>query len=242
MPGRIAPPALLPGLIGGALAICLIAAATPPAAAAQTGTVEVSGSSSRLVPNDLAKLSFAVSEDRSTARAALDATSARIRAVIRRVRAAGNVAARDVNTRRISVRRLALRDAEGRLREVVYRATQGIEVVLRDVRRVSAAIAAGVRAGATNVSGPRFSVADPDPVYDRVLAAAFDRAREKAEVLAARAGRTLGQVISISESGGVTLAGGAPAGGEAGSTGGGPPVNPGRSRVRATVRVVFELH
>jgi uncharacterized protein YggE len=241
MRGLNAPPRRLTPILSFTLAASLIIALAPATATAQTGTVAVSGSSSRLVPNDLAELTFVVSKDRDTARAALDALAPRARAVIRRVRAAGDVARSDVRTLAINVRRVVIRDSEGRRQRVFYRASEAIGVVIRDVRRVSAAIGAGVEAGATSVRGPRFSVAEPDAVYDRVLAAAFDRAREKAEVLAERAGRTLGQVISISEEGGVTRLGGTATGGGEGAAADGPPVNPGRSRVRAVVRVVFEL-
>lgn len=227
---------LLAGLVASALL------ASP--AGAQARTVAATGSESRFVPNDAAEATFRVSLDRRSAREALAATSRRLRAVVGGIRRAGDIAGADLRTGAISVRRIRIRDESGRLVRIVYRASQSVHVVIRAVGRVGAVVRAGIAAGATNLSGPRFFVSDPDAVYDRALARAFDRARRKAQILAARAGSELGEVISISERGGVSNVGG---GGQPQSDTGGapgaaaPPVRPGRSRVTATVRVVFEL-
>jgi uncharacterized protein YggE len=196
------------------------------------------------VANDAAEAGFRVSLDRRTPRQALAITSRRLRSVINRVRRAGEIPRRDVRTGSISVRKVRLRDDSGAVVRVLFRATQSVVVVIRNIRLTGEAIVAGVAAGATGVRGPRFFVSDPDAVYDRALELAFDRARRKAQTLAARAGHQLGGVVSISERGGVSspLGGAAPAP-DAGTAPGAaaPPVSPGRSRVTATVRVVFEL-
>jgi uncharacterized protein YggE len=237
-------PHKLSGLPIVLLAALLAVAIAAPSAAAQTRTVAVSGAESRFVPNDAAEAGFRVSLDRPTPRQALAVTSRRLRSVINRVRRAGSIARQDVRTGSISVRRVRIRDDSGAVIRVLFRATQGVAVVIRNIRRAGEVIRAGVAAGATGVSGPRFFVSDPDAVYDRALGLAFDRARRKAQTLAARAGRQLGEVVSITERGGIS---GAPRGGalapDAGTAPGAaePPISPGRSRVTATVRVVFEL-
>jgi uncharacterized protein YggE len=228
--------------LAAALIVALLAL-VPASAAAQTATVTVSGSEARLVPNDAARVSLAVVKDRRTARAALNATTARIRAVIRRVRAAGGLAGADLTTGPVSVSKRVLAAPDGAARRVVYRARQSVTAIVRRVRRTGAVIAAGVRAGATAVRGPEYFVSDSEAVYRNALLAAFDAAREKATALARQAGRELGPVVSIEERGGVRVV---PFRGEGDSGAGAPgqaapPVRPGKSRVRALVRVVFEL-
>ena len=113
-----------------------------------------------------------------------------------------------------------------------------------------------IAAGATGTRGPTFFVGSlRRRLQHRSCRAAFDQARERATALAARAGATLGQVISIAEDGEVTPVfsedtakaspgcGSAPVAKRPRTTActGSPPVKPGRSSVSATVHVVFEL-
>jgi uncharacterized protein YggE len=60
-------------------------------------------------------------------------------------------------------------------------------------------IDAAVAAGANTVYGPSLSSGDAEQLYRDALKEAVDDARERAEILAAAAGRQLGRVISMSE-------------------------------------------
>jgi uncharacterized protein len=151
------------------------------------------------------------------------------------------VADRDLRTRGVSVERR--RDRRGR-RLPGYIARSGVTAILRDVTRAGAAIDAAVAAGAASVSGPSFFIDDPRAVLRRALVAAFRDARNKAAELAAEAGLTLGQAISIRESTFVPAEFDFP---DLESGGGGSeeraepaPTEPGRTRVFGTVYVVFE--
>ena len=200
----------------------------------------VSGSSSRLVHNDTARIGINVRSDRSSARKALAATSATMRKVIGRVKAAGRIADRDIATRGISVTHVTIGPPSDR--STVFRARQSISVLIHRVRSTGRVIKAAVGAGATAVGGPRFSVSNPDALYDRALAAAFSNARRKARVLARRAGARLGPALTINEGGGVrSLPVAAPDGAGSGAGKGAPPIRAGRSRVSASVQVTFRL-
>ncbi len=114
---------------------------------------------------------------------------------------------------------------------------------MRDLSDVGPAIDAVIRAGATDVGSVTFFVADSDAVYREVLGEAFDDARAKAELLAARAGLTLGPARVITEGREEEFfvfdeefaSGGAPS-----PDSGPPPIRPGRSRIEAIVSVVFD--
>jgi uncharacterized protein YggE len=222
-----------------ALAAALVACALLPATAgAATGrTVAVTASASVKVPNDTAKVGFGVKRERKTRVAALRATAAGLRRVIAAARAFPGVGAGDVRTGRIDVSPVRKGKA------TVYRATEGIQVTLHEPAKADELIATGLGAGATGVRGPTFSVGDEEEAFAKVLAAAFDKAEERATVLATQAGAKLGQALTIEEGEGAEFIG--PRFDSAAavpvSSGPTPPTKPGTSRVKATVHVIFEL-
>ena len=225
----------------------LFAVAVPALAEAQSADlrrkVSVTGQSSTLVANDAARLTLGVQATRRTAQAALQAASRQMPRVIGATRAAG-VAPADIRTQNISVNKLVLRLKGGRTRNRGYRATQGIGVVVRDIERTGSVVDRAVGAGATRVSGPEFFVSNAARSYRDALGLAFDAAQAEAQVLADRAGARLGAVLSIEETTHTepvpqAAAPSPPA--VAGAPSAPPPVQPGESRLEASVVVVFEL-
>ncbi len=226
------------------LALALV---MPAAAGAVTPTVTVSGDHVELVGNDAATVRFTVSKVRDSGRAALAVTSQRLRAVIRRVQKAGGIDDADIATGRVNVSKFTERDSDGNTVGSRYRASQSVIVTVLAVKRTGAVVDAGVRAGATDVGGPNFFVADSDARYQDALLKAYDEAKEKAEALAKRSGRPLGQALSITEGGGVVYIEGSSNGGAIKDGAFEPvsaaaaPVRSGKSRVRGRVTVIFEL-
>jgi len=217
--------------------IAVVAAALlVPAAATAQGTVAVEGTATQEVQNDAASLGLSVTKERRTRGAALRATSIRLRAVIAAVQTVPGVGAGDITTGQISVRETL------RGKRTIYRASEGVSVILHQPDRAGEVINAAIAAGATGTKGPTFFPSDPDLAYDKALLAAFDRAKAKASALATRAGAVLGPAVSIEEGVDITYAG-SPQAAEptTGTTKKSPPVKPGTSTVTAHVRVVFEL-
>lgn len=213
-----------------ALALFLLA---PSTAAAVDRTVTVSGSATQQVPNDTAGLGFEVAQERRSRAAALRVVSAHLRAVIAAVQEIPGVDPGDLTTGRISVRKVV------RNEQTLYRASEGISVILHQPDRAGEMVSAAVTAGATGTRGPRFFAGDPELAYESTLLAAFDQAKAKASALAARAGATLGPAVSIEEGSEVVPVQGAPTSEDTAKAA--PPVKPGASTVTATVRVVFAL-
>lgn len=214
------------------LALLLLA---PAPVAAQERTIVVKGTATQEVPNDTAGLGFSVSLERRSRAGALRVVSLRLREVIGAVQTIPGVGPGDVTTGRISIRKVF------RGERVLYRASEGISVVLHQPDRAGEMVNAAVAAGATGTSGPRFFPGDPELAYNSTLIAAFDQAKARAAALASRAGAILGPVINIEE--GAEAIPDQPAAvrvtkGAAEPT---PPVKPGASTVTATVRVVFAL-
>jgi uncharacterized protein YggE len=229
------------------VALSLLFAVAAPALAHADDTTDlrrkitITGDSSTVVSNDAARVIFGVHATRPTAGAALKAASRQMQRVLGAVRA-GGVAAADIQTRTVSVSKLAP-GKRGTPRG--YRAGQSIRVVVRDVAKTGTVIDQAVGAGATGVSGPDFFVSDSAHSYDDALGLAFDDAKAKAQLLAARAGAQLGAALSIDEDTDVeTLAPtAADSAGSASPLKIAPPTpaRPGQSRVNARISVVFEL-
>jgi uncharacterized protein len=206
----------------------------PATASAVERTVTVKGSATQRVPNDAAKLGFSVSKERKSRQAALHIVAIRLRAVIAAVQATPGIEAGDVTTGEISVRKLT------RNKVTLYRAAEGIGVVLHQPERSGELVNAAVAAGATGTRGPDFFASNPEAAYNSTLVAAFDQAKAKATALAIRAGATLGPALTIEEATeAVPIERSADAKGAPASPT--PPAKPGASTVTATVRVIFAL-
>ncbi len=220
------------------IVLLTLALLIPASAQAQTGTtatVAVKGSATQQVPNDAAGVGLSVRVERRTRLAALRLASSHLRAVIAAVQAVPGVGVGDVTTGRISV------GSVHRGKRTLYRANQGISVILHQADRAGELISGAIAAGATGTSGPRFFPGDPDLAFNNTLLIAFDQAKAKAAALAARAGATLGPAISIEEGTDVSEFEFGPRSKSPAAAEPSPPTKPGTSTVTATVRVVFAL-
>jgi uncharacterized protein YggE len=224
------------------------------AQAASERTIAVTASATLKVPNDSASLGFAVSRERRTRGAALRAVAAGLRGVIAVAQATPGVGPGDITTGRISVHK------SFRGTRPVYRAGEGVGIILHQPEKAGELVSAAIAAGATGVSGPNFFVGDSEAAFTGALAAAFDKAKARATALATQAGGTLGPALQIDEGEGPTLTpefdaksapsptcgtstespAAAPVTAKRCATAP-PPVKPGTSTVTATVHVVFAL-
>jgi len=80
-----------------------------------------------------------------------------------------------------------------------YQVDNTISVVLRDLKTVGRALQAAITAGANNISGVSFTLADPEPFRNEARVKAIEDARQRASSMAEAAGIELGKVISITE-------------------------------------------
>jgi uncharacterized protein YggE len=125
--------------------------------------------------------------------------------------------------------------------QVTYFVDNNLSVRLRDVSRLSELLQNAVDAGATNIYGVTFAVADTSAAEVEARAEAMRDALARAALIAADAGLTLGEPISIST--GVTYPQpyfyGEGAMGMGG--GGGPPVSTGTNTIEVNVTVSYAV-
>lgn len=122
-----------------------------------------------------------------------------------------------------------------------WRVSNSVDITLKNIDRASELANLLTSSGANQVYGPTLSLDDTGDTEKALLEEAIKEAREKAEIMALSSGKTLGQVLNISEgatSGGIfpMYAVSRDMGG-----GGGAPVEPGTGTVYKSVTVTFEL-
>jgi len=87
-------------------------------------------------------------------------------------------------------------------RFVGYQASNQLSVIAHDLAKLGPLIDAMVAAGATNINGPSFGVADDSALLRQAREKALDDAKERAQFYAARSGYRSVRLVSISEQGG----------------------------------------
>lgn len=202
-------------------------AVDPPTAPERT--VTVTGIGAVIVVPDRAQVSLGVETHGASAKAALAANANQMQAVIDVIRRAGG---RDIATQYVSLSPRAMANGAA---DSSYIATNSVSATIA-VARAGALIDAAVGAGANQVWGPTMSVSDQAKLYREALRKAVADARARAEALADAAGRRLGDVVSISESGGSPVPVFAKAAQDAAT-----PVVPGPQETSAAVSVTFTL-
>jgi len=167
---------------------------------AQGPVIELSVFESVTAEPDLVTIGAGVSTQARTAVEAMRLNSAEMRKVIDQILALG-VAQEDIQTTGISLNAQYDYDRPNQ-RQVFrgYQVSNRVSVKLRDIDATGAALDALVSAGATDLSGPSFSIEDDEAAKDLARARAIERADARARSYANMVGYDDVRVLSISES------------------------------------------
>ncbi|MFV1364392.1 SIMPL domain-containing protein [Mycolicibacterium elephantis] len=172
---------------------------------------------------------------------AMNQTSERQQAVIDALVDAG-VDPKDISTAQVSLQPQFAGGGANPQTIVGYRATNSIDIKIRQLDAASQALALIVSSGgdATRINSVNYTLEDDSQLVRDARSRAFDDARDRAEQYAELSGLDLGQVISISEATGqqqppTPLP--TPRGAEMAAV----PLEPGEQTVGFTVTVVWEL-
>lgn len=205
--------------------------------------ITVQGMGKVTISPDLATLTVAVQSQAKTAAEAQSKASGTMARVIDAVKAQG-IADADIATQWISLEPQYDYNTNGTTppRVTGYASNQGLSVKVHPIAKVGPVIDAAVGAGANQVSGINFSVADPTAATAQARTAAVADAKARATALAQAAGVSLGNPTSISE---VSAPGpipypyaqAAPAAGRDTMT----PVQPGTLEIEVDVQVTFAI-
>jgi hypothetical protein len=122
---------------------------------------------------------------------------------------------------------------------VTYRVSNQVSLTVRDVSKLGNVLDAVVNAGANNINGVNFSVADTSKLEGDARAKAMADAKARAQSLASLAGVELGEVVSVSEvvnNPEPVLRAAVAASGPAGT-----PIQPGTLDIGTSVQVSYEI-
>lgn len=156
----------------------------------------VNASGSVYAAPDQATVQLGVATQASTAADALKQNSADTTAVIEAIKKLG-VDAKDISTSNFSV--YPTYDTSG-TRINGYQVNNSVTIIIRDISKSGDLLDQVVTAGANNVGGLNFGIADVSSLQAEARTKAIEAARVKAEAMAAAAGVSLGDLVSINES------------------------------------------
>lgn len=176
-----------------------ITASPDQLAAAPLVTVQIS--EQLRSPPDEATLSAGTESHAPTASAALAANKVKTEHLVEAIRAAG-IAPKDVQTQGVSVRadyQFETVNGQGRQRLAGYVASNNVSIKTRQIDRLVGLLDTLTAAGATNIYGPSFSIADPAPLRAEARKRAMARGEAEASEYARNAGFRGVQLLTVEE-------------------------------------------
>jgi len=204
----------LPALMPKALLIsAALLGMTAPAALAQSAdtmamhamaprpALNLSASGEVKVAPDMATITFGVTTEAPTARAAMADNAARMTEVFTALRRAG-IAERDIQTSglNLSAQYDYVENQPPRLRG--YQASNRVTVGIMDLDAVGTTADAVVAAGVNQIDGIAFGLKDPKAAEDQARLLAVRALQDKAQLYARALGVELGAIRSLNEGGG----------------------------------------
>jgi uncharacterized protein YggE len=128
--------------------------------------------------------------------------------------------------------------------EIIYHVSHYVRGRLRDLDKVGGLLAAVVESGVNAISEVSFTVEDPDALMEQARQQALEKAVARAQQMAAGLDITLGQPISVMETGGgypvMDITEGIGGGGGRADVAA-PSISPGTFSVSVSVQVVYEI-
>lgn len=182
-------------LIAGLAVLAFAAPAAAQTTTDTTPTIAADGVGTATLTPDIATFAAMVSETAPTSSAARTAAN-RITAAIRGAATGAGVAATDIRTIGVSIRRERIKKRK-RPTKIVFNASQAITIKVRDITKLGPLIDAAAEAGAEGVDGPEFDFADPSAGRLLATRAALADARKRADDAAAQTGLRIVGVRSV---------------------------------------------
>lgn len=202
-------------------------------------TLDLSAYGETRIAPDMASIHLGVTSEAKTAAEALSSNSARMSQMMAALRAAG-IPAKDIQTSGLNLNPQQVYVQNEPPRLTGYQASEQVTVLVHDLPRLGAAVDATVRAGANQVNGIGFGLADPTSAENSAREQAVRALQAKANLYAHVAGYRVSRLVSLSEGGG-TDNGRLPVPAVYSRSAQSVPVAPGELTVRVEVTGVYEL-
>lgn len=218
-------------------------AAMPGAAQTAPRVLSVSGMGEVLLKPDIAYIYMGVGTEDESAAQAVAKNNADTKRLMEALKAAG-VAESDLRTSNFSIWQNMPYNVDGMPGKPVYQVDNTVYVTVRDLARLGDLLDIAIRAGANNISGIQFDVADKTQALSDARKAAVEAARRQAAELAEAAGVKLGSIQGIQyydNAPGMYFDARVQGEGGGGAAAAEVPINPGQMQITAIVTINFEI-
>jgi uncharacterized protein YggE len=190
--------------VAGALAVLIAVTADAGAQSASTGSkapvIQVTGTGSIQVEPNVAAIRVGVTTEEATVQDAVSHNVTATQKVIKELEGAG-IEKKDLKTSNFSVYQQYRTDGETKRQVLNYRVSNTVTATIRDTAKVGEILTKVVAAGSNQISGPSFSISDPEKYVNEARKRAVENAMAKATAYANAAGLKLGAVVEMIEPG-----------------------------------------
>jgi len=163
----------------------------------KNNTISVSGKAEKNVVPDTARISFSVNEYHKKQNEAADIVNKKVKKIIKALKEIG-LDEKDIKTERYSIYpEYDWFDGKRKFRD--YRASQSVELKIKDLELVQKVLATLVEYKADNVNGPNMFVDNREKISESLRAEAIKNAKNKAKQLASELGVSLDKIVAFSE-------------------------------------------
>jgi hypothetical protein len=236
---------LLAGFAGVAAAQSLKPAAQTDDSQSIPRTMTVVGHGKVSLTPDVAYIYLGVHTQGPDAKEAVAENNSKTQAVIDALVAAG-IAEKDIQTTNFSIYPQQQYDDQGQpTGDITYMVDNTVYVTVRDLENIGDVLDAAIGAGANTVNGISFDVEDKTEGMSKARTDAVADAQAQAQELAAAAGVSLGDVLTISTIGAAYTPplpyGKGGGGGAAYEAAAAVPISPGQMEITSDVTMIFEI-
>ena len=158
--------------------------------------IRVSGSGEVAVVPDIAYINIGVHSEAEDVSSALEANNTQATKLTEALQAEG-IEAKDIQTTNFNVYPQTRYDNMGQPVGTSYVVDNTVYITVRDLTKLGKLLDSAISAGANNIYGISFDIADKETVLAQACELAIKDAEAKAKSVATVAGVTLGQILSI---------------------------------------------
>ncbi|MFZ3071287.1 MAG: SIMPL domain-containing protein [Anaerolineaceae bacterium] len=193
---------LIASLMVGALILSGCTQSLPADASNTTNlrTLSVSGTGTVTLVPDIAYINIGVHSEAENVTTSLNDNNELATAISTALQAEG-IAEKDIQTANFNVYPMQKYDEMGQPSGTVYVVENTVYVTVRDLSNLGKLLDIAITAGANNIYGINFDVADRDTALEQARDLAIQDGKEKAQAVADVAGVTLGAIQSINVAG-----------------------------------------
>ncbi len=204
-------------------------------------TINVEGVGKVLGRPDIATISFGVETRGKDVASAQDRNSKSMNTLIDKMKAL-EIVADDVQTSSYNAyQETSYNPQTGKSEPGEWIVSQQVNVKVRNTDKISNVIQVAGQNGATNISGPNFTIDDPSSLKDEARAEALADSMKRAGMIAEQLGLRLERVVGYTEYATDAATYYAYDKMSSGMGGGGPVIQPGTNEVMLTVNVTYKL-